>query len=74
MPALLWTLIYLLVFVVIIGVAIWIVRMLPLPHPWNQIAQAVVGLIGLVLIVSWLLGAIGPPPPSVTGMLPTLTG
>jgi len=51
-------LIWLLVLVLVFGVVIYVVQLLPLPHPFGQIALAVVALIFVLIIVSMLLGGI----------------
>jgi hypothetical protein len=40
------------------GAIVWIVRLLPLPEPYAQVAIAIVALIFLLLLLSMLLGAI----------------
>ncbi len=41
----------LLVLVLIICVAVWVVDILPLPGPGKPIAYAIVGIIGLILLL-----------------------
>lgn len=38
--------------VVILAVVFWILSLLPIPHPWNKIIMAVVGLIALLILLN----------------------
>lgn len=49
-------LIWLLFLCLVMGIAVWIIRLIPLPEPFGTIAIAVLGLIFLLIIVSVLLG------------------
>lgn len=49
-------LITLLILCLILGLAVWIVSILPLPHPFGLIAQVVIGVIGLIVLIELLLG------------------
>lgn len=51
-------LIFALVVLIVVAVAIYIVRLLPLGQPWQNIAAAIIALIGLLVILqrSGLLG------------------
>ena len=51
-------LIWLLVLVLVMGVAVWIIQLMPLPAPFGNIALAVIGLIFILVIISVLLGEI----------------
>ena len=51
-------LIYLLVLALIFGIAIYVLQLFPLPHPWRQIAIAILALIFVLLLISMLLGGI----------------
>jgi hypothetical protein len=43
-----------LVFLIVLAVVIWIVRLLPFPEPWKSIVIAVLCLIALLALVSKL--------------------
>ena len=47
-------LIWILVLVLVFGVVLYVVQLLPLPHPFGQIAIAIVALIFVLLIISGL--------------------
>ena len=49
-------LIYVLILLLIFGVILYVVRLIPLPPPFALIAQAVVGLILLLVLLDLLLG------------------
>lgn len=49
-------LIWILVFLLILGVVVWVIQLLPLPAPFGNIAIAIVGLIFILVLVSALLG------------------
>lgn len=49
------SLVGLLVVVIIAGLLFWLVQTLPIPQPWKNIALVIVVLI----VIFWLLGAIG---------------
>ena len=49
-------LIWLLVFLLILGVVVWVIQLLPLPAPFGNIAIAIIGLIFILILVSALLG------------------
>jgi hypothetical protein len=49
-------LIYILILLLIFGVILYVVRLIPLPPPFALIAQAVVGLILLLVLLDLLLG------------------
>jgi hypothetical protein len=53
-------LIWLLILILIFGFAVWIVQQMPLPQPWANIALGVLGLIFLLIILSWVLPLGGP--------------
>lgn len=48
-------LITLLIVCVVAGMVFWIITLLPLPAPWIRICQAIVALILLIWLLSWLL-------------------
>lgn len=54
-------LIWLLVFLLVISVVIYIIRLLPLPQPWANIAVAIVALIALLILIEELLPLAGHP-------------
>jgi hypothetical protein len=47
-------LIWLLVFVIVAAIVFWIVRSIPLPQPWANIAVAIVALILLLVLLGQL--------------------
>ena len=49
-------LIYLLCVALVLSVVIYIIRLLPLPAPFDVVAQAIVALIFLLLLVEMLTG------------------
>lgn len=55
------TLVALLVLVIVAGLVVWLVRMLPLPEPWGQIATVLIVLVFLLLIVGWFFGGLPAP-------------
>lgn len=46
-------LLMLLIAAVAVGVVIWIIRTLPLPAPWGNIAQVLVAVIFLIFLLQW---------------------
>jgi hypothetical protein len=48
-------LIWLLIVVLVVGIVFWILGLLGLPQPWLNVARAIVGLIFLVWLLTWLL-------------------
>ncbi len=48
-------LINILILCLVLGLVVWIIRVIGLPEPFGKIALAVVGLIAIV----WLLGLVG---------------
>jgi ethanolamine transporter EutH len=54
-------LITILIYLLVLGVIWWIVTLIPLPHPFGQIARVVVVVIGLLLILNLLLGFVDTP-------------
>ena len=52
-------LISVLVVCLVVGVFIWIVRLLPIPAPWNNVVIAVIALIALIWILETFLGGGG---------------
>lgn len=56
-------LISLLVLVIVVGIVFWIISLLPLPQPWLNIVKVIVGLIVLLVVLSWLLPMAGWPHP-----------
>ena len=48
----------LLVIVIVLGLAFWAVRLLPLPAPASQIANVLLVLIALVLVLGLLFGGV----------------
>lgn len=52
-------LVTLLVICVIAAIFFMVIRALPLPAPWNGIAQLIVALILLVVLLQVLLGGLG---------------
>jgi len=55
MEPLLGLLIWILIFALIAGLAFWITTLLPLPPPWKQVVQAVIGVILLIILILKLL-------------------
>lgn len=47
-------LIHLLILIIVLGAVVWIVRLIPLPPPWHNIALVLVAVIAIV----YLLGLI----------------
>jgi hypothetical protein len=45
----------LLIWIIVGGVVIYLIRLLPLPSPWDQIAMAIVALIFLLILVNRFL-------------------
>ena len=48
-------LVSLLILVLVVGVVFWILSMLPIPQPWLNVARAIIALIVLIWLISWLL-------------------
>jgi hypothetical protein len=51
-------LVWILVLVLVFGVILYVIRLLPLPPPFGNIALAVVALIFILIIISMLLGGV----------------
>jgi hypothetical protein len=51
-------LIWLLVLCLVLGLIIWIIQMIPLPQPFGTIAIAIVAVIFILILVSFLLGEV----------------
>lgn len=49
-------LVNLLILCLIAGLIIWVIRQLPLPHPFGLIAQVVVAVVVLIILLQMLLG------------------
>ena len=49
-------LVYILVLCLFFGLILWVIRSIPLPEPFGAVAQAVVGLILLLILIDMLLG------------------
>ena len=56
-------LIYVLVLLIVMGLAWWIVNQIPLPGPVKQIATIVVVVICAIILIYLLLGLVGTVPP-----------
>jgi hypothetical protein len=54
-------LVSLLILVIVVSVIFWVLSLFPLPAPWNNIARAIVGLIILIWLLSYLLPMAGHP-------------
>ena len=48
-------LIYILIVVIVLGLLFYIVQLLPLPHPFGQIARVVLIVIGVLIVIFLLL-------------------
>lgn len=55
-------LIYVLVLLIVMGLAWWILTMIPLPPPLAQVAQVVIVVICAIILIYVLLGAVHGPP------------
>jgi hypothetical protein len=51
-------LVWLLVLCLILGLIIWVIQMIPLPQPFGTIAIAIVAVIFILILVSFLLGEV----------------
>jgi len=49
-------LVYILILCLFFGLILWVIRSIPMPEPFGMIAQAVVGLILLLVLLDMLLG------------------
>jgi hypothetical protein len=49
-------LVNLLVVVLVLGAVVYIITLLPLPEPWKTIAMVIVGVIFIVVLLSWVVG------------------
>jgi hypothetical protein len=54
-------LITILIYLLVIGVFWYIVTLIPLPHPFGQIARVIILVIGLLLILNLFLGVVDTP-------------
>jgi hypothetical protein len=54
-------LITLLIYMLVLGLVWWVITLIPLPQPFGRIAQVVVLVLGIVLLLSLLLGVVGAP-------------
>ena len=57
--ALITLLIYLLIVGIIIWLALYIISVLPLPGPFNQIARAIIVVIGCLILILLLMNFVG---------------
>ena len=48
-------LVTLLIVLIVAGLLCWVITLLPIQHPWNRAAQALVVLIGLLYLVQRFL-------------------
>jgi len=48
-------LVTLLIIVLVAGVVFWIISLIPIPEPWGRIAQVIVGVIFLIVLLTYLL-------------------
>lgn len=55
-------LIYVLVLLIIMGLAYWVLQMIPLPPPIRQIALVVFAVICAIVLIYLLLGLVDGPP------------
>lgn len=55
------TLIYLVIIGLIFWVVWWFVGYVGVPEPFNKVIRVVIGLIALLIVVSFLLGLVGHP-------------
>lgn len=55
-------LIWILVFALIVGVIFWVLTLFPLPPPWLNVLRAVIAIIALIWLLTWLVPALGGPP------------
>jgi cytochrome c biogenesis protein CcdA len=59
-------LVYLVVYLLIIGIVIWLliylIDMIPLPEPFNRVAKVVIMVIGVLIVITLLLGVVGDVP------------
>lgn len=51
-------LVWLLILLIFFGVVILIIRMIPLPAPWTNVAIAIVALIFLLIVLSAVMGGV----------------
>lgn len=54
-------LVTLLILVLVVGVVFWILSLLPIPQPWMNVAKAIVSIIALLYLISWLVPLAGHP-------------
>jgi hypothetical protein len=54
-------LVTLLIIVLVVGIVFWILSLLPIPQPWLNVARAILGLIVLIWLISYLLPLAGHP-------------
>jgi hypothetical protein len=54
-------LVTLLILVLVAGVAFWIISLLPIPAPWLNVAKAIVAIIVLIYLLSYLVPLSGHP-------------
>jgi hypothetical protein len=54
-------LIWVLVMALVLGLLIWVIRMLPIPEPFGSVAIAVVCLIFIVMLLSIFVGGLPAP-------------
>lgn len=54
-------LIWLIVIVVVFGIAWWIISQIPLPAPMGMVVRVIFGLIALVTVLYFVGSAVGPP-------------
>jgi cytochrome c biogenesis protein CcdA len=59
-------LVYLVVYLLIVGIVIWLliylIDMIPLPEPFNRVAKVVIMVIGVLIVITLLLGVVGDVP------------
>ncbi len=52
-------LVSILIFALVIWLVLWVISILPIPAPFNRVAQAVVGVVALIWLLEMLLGSGG---------------
>ena len=52
------SLVSVLILCLVLGLIIWVIRILPIPEPFGSVAQAIVALIFVIWLLGFLLGGL----------------
>lgn len=55
-------LIYIVIIAVLVGLAYWVIDVIPVPEPVNKIAKVLIIVVGVIALIWVLMGIAGNPP------------